>query len=152
MDMEEIEQFEHLLTRLAPLFGANEPACITPIEWDLTPAQRDCLWTIAGCENCTLPELRERLALRPGVVSELVDSLARAGLVLRVADERDRRAVRLTLTTQGQALYTAHQAAWRARLRRFASRLNERQRDATRDALETITEVLREAEQTETTT
>ncbi len=59
---------------------------------------------LRGREPVTLGTLAERLQLRHHSTVELVDRLARRGLVARTADERDRRTVRVELTAAGGAI------------------------------------------------
>jgi DNA-binding MarR family transcriptional regulator len=55
----------------------------------------------------TLNELAETLYITPSTASRTVDDLVRKGLVERRQDPVDRRAIRLSLTPPGQALYEA---------------------------------------------
>jgi DNA-binding MarR family transcriptional regulator len=55
----------------------------------------------------TLNELAESLYVTPSTASRTVDDLVRKGLVERRQDLADRRAIRLSLTPPGQALYEA---------------------------------------------
>jgi DNA-binding MarR family transcriptional regulator len=55
----------------------------------------------------TLNELAETLYITPSTASRTVDDLVRKGLVERRQDPADRRAIRLSLTLPGQALYEA---------------------------------------------
>jgi len=55
----------------------------------------------------TLNDLAETLYITPSTASRTVDDLVRKGLVERRQDPADRRAIRLSLTPQGQALYEA---------------------------------------------
>jgi len=49
-------------------------------------------------------EIAQRLRLTPSSVTQAVDHLVKAGYVTREQDEKDRRAVRLRLTTEGEQL------------------------------------------------
>lgn len=59
---------------------------------------------LRGRQAVTLGTLAERLQLRHHSTVELVDRLARRGLVARIADQRDRRTVRVELTRAGEAI------------------------------------------------
>jgi DNA-binding MarR family transcriptional regulator len=59
---------------------------------------------LQGRQPVTLGTLAERLQLRHHSTVELVDRLARRGLVARIMDQRDRRAVRVELTRAGEAI------------------------------------------------
>ncbi len=59
---------------------------------------------LRGREPVTLGTLAERLQLRHHSTVELVDRLARRGLVARITDERDRRTVRVELSAAGESI------------------------------------------------
>lgn len=68
----------------------------------LSLAQYSALRAIRRRENMRLADLAEAMVHRAPDASRLIDRLVRLGFVLRQADEGDRRAVRLCLTTRGQ--------------------------------------------------
>ena len=73
----------------------------------LTPQQHQALLAIkgfAGADEVTVSELAERLILRHHSVVELVDRLARLGLVRRTSDPEDHRRVLVSLTTKAERL------------------------------------------------
>ena len=73
----------------------------------LTPQQHQALLAIkgfAGADEVTVSELAERLILRHHSVVELVDRLARLGLVRRLSDPEDNRRVLVSLTTKAERL------------------------------------------------
>jgi len=73
----------------------------------LTPQQHQALLAIkgfAGADEVTVSELAERLILRHHSVVELVDRLARLGLVRRRSDSEDQRRVLVSLTTKAERL------------------------------------------------
>jgi DNA-binding MarR family transcriptional regulator len=73
----------------------------------LTPGQARALRVLAhapGCEGdaaMRLSDLAEQLHIAPRSATTVVDSLEQAGLVTRVPDATDRRAVRIVLTAAG---------------------------------------------------
>lgn len=67
-----------------------------PQLWALTILDRE--------PGLSLSELSERLFAHPSTVSGIVDRLASKGAVSRVADEVDRRGIRLSLTRAGRSL------------------------------------------------
>ena len=64
----------------------------------LTPAEVELLRLVAGRPDLTVREAADALHLAGNTVSTLVGDLAERGLLDRRRDERDRRAVRLTVT------------------------------------------------------
>lgn len=70
---------------------------------DLTPAQSEALGIIADHGPLALKDLGDMLVCDSGTSpSRIVDRLVTAALVERNVDERDRRHVRLTATSQGR--------------------------------------------------
>lgn len=60
------------------------------------------LATIADTPDITVSQLGQALSIHVSTTSNLLDKLARAGLVVRLRGEEDRRVVRLRLTDQGR--------------------------------------------------
>ena len=71
-------------------------------EAGLGTAQRQLLMRIRENPRVTTGEIAERVGISRSAVTQLVDSLVAQDLVQRVADENDRRVVRLTLTKKSQ--------------------------------------------------
>ena len=62
-------------------------------------------------DGLTLGEVSARMMVTNGNVTGLATRLEAEGLVARRVDPQDRRAVRLTLTTEGQAVFDTQSAA-----------------------------------------
>jgi DNA-binding MarR family transcriptional regulator len=73
----------------------------------LSVAQCYSLEAIGTQEQLTLNELADSLYITPSTASRTIEELVRKELVERCQDPDDRRAVSLTLTAQGQALFKA---------------------------------------------
>ncbi len=70
---------------------------------DISMREYDVLYTLAKCrEPLRLAELNRHVLLSQPALSRMVDRLVERGLVLREADPRDGRGVRLSLTTAGR--------------------------------------------------
>ncbi len=69
---------------------------------DVSPAQASMLATIEKLVKPTLGDLAKAEQIQPPSVTRLVQSLVDASLCTRTVDERDRRAQRVELTTQGR--------------------------------------------------
>ena len=77
-------------------------------EHSLSMREYDVLYTLSKCdEPARMGELRGGVLLSQPALSRLVDRLASRGLVERVGDEADGRAVRVTLTAAGAELQRA---------------------------------------------
>ncbi len=68
----------------------------------LTATQRLALVEIADAGPLRLHELAERQDVSAPTASRTVDALVRAGLVARVEDQRDRRAVQIDVSRHGR--------------------------------------------------
>jgi DNA-binding MarR family transcriptional regulator len=72
---------------------------------DISMKEYDVLYTLSKCpEPIRLTDLNQHVLLSQPALSRLVDRLAARGLVQRIADSRDLRIVRLSLTEDGRAL------------------------------------------------
>lgn len=86
---------EELRARFAPLMTG------TSLPPDLTMRQLHVLLTIANVDGVTVHELSERFDISTPTASGLVDRLADKSLIIKVADESDRRIRRLEMTQKG---------------------------------------------------
>lgn len=88
----------------------------------LSPQQYQLLLALKGFPGrdwATVRELAERLQLRHHSVVELLNRAQGQGLVQRVPDPHDRRAVRVELTTDGNEILARLSALHRDELRRM---------------------------------
>ena len=77
-------------------------------EHGVSMREYDVLYTLAKCEApARMGELQGGVLLSQPALSRLVDRLEARGLVARVSDQADGRAVRVTLTTEGRRLQQA---------------------------------------------
>ena len=93
------------------------------------PAQLRVLTIIEGNRHTNMSRLAEALEVVPSSASRLCDRLEATGLLRRVADPRDRREVRLVLTSSA---------------RRLLDDLRERRRDALTTVLDRMTPAARQ--------
>lgn len=75
----------------------------------LTPSKARALAFLARSPGANLKALAEALEVQPMSVLRVVDDLEAQGMVTRAPDPRDRRALRLTLTAEGEA---ANRCIW----------------------------------------
>ncbi|MEW2014592.1 MarR family transcriptional regulator [Rhodococcus sp. NPDC076796] len=75
----------------------------------LTESRVAVLWTLSFRGPSTQQSLAEALAVTPRNISGLVDALETHGYIERVAHPSDRRAVLVTLTSNGEAVMTRMQ-------------------------------------------
>jgi DNA-binding MarR family transcriptional regulator len=68
----------------------------------LSPAQASALSSVRRHGSPTLGELASLEQVQPPTMTRLVANLAEAGMVRRVADRKDRRSARVTITPAGE--------------------------------------------------
>lgn len=78
---------------------------LTHIDGNLSPSQREVLFTIARRGPMRLSELAANEGLNPTMVSRIVSHLEAAELVTRSSDGVDARVVHLTATDKGKTLW-----------------------------------------------
>ena len=76
----------------------------------MTATQRLALFELGEGGSLRLNDLADLMGVSPPTASRAVDALHELGLVERVPDERDRRALRIDLTTAGQELLADRKA------------------------------------------
>jgi len=91
--------------------------------WDLSPHQARALGVVGRAEGLRLSALAEGLRIAPRSATEVVDGLAGRGLVERVPDPTDRRAVLVQLTDEGRRVQAEVSAARAADARAALGRI-----------------------------
>jgi DNA-binding MarR family transcriptional regulator len=100
----------HLVTEAYLLVRERFEPALRPL--GLHPRHFGALSVLATEQPCAQSHVAERLAVSAPVAFEIVDEMARAGLVRRTRNPDDRRAYALTLTGNGRArLAAAHAEA-----------------------------------------
>jgi len=100
--MSPIEELRYLVLALQREGNRQLTEALRPL--GLTPAQSEVLRVLAQFGELTLIELGERLVCETGSPSRLVKGMVSAGLVQKIPSEVDRRAVLLSLTSNGNSL------------------------------------------------
>lgn len=94
--LETLQKFRLIIGSVRQHSRALEAAC------GIGGTQVWMLATIADKPDITVSQLGQALSIHVSTASNLLDKLARAGLVERVRGEEDRRVVRLRLTDKGR--------------------------------------------------
>lgn len=94
--LETLQKFRLIIGAVRQHSRALETSC------GIGGAQIWMLATIADTPDINVSELSQALSVHVSTASNLLDKLARAGLVERIPDEEDRRVVRLRLTDKGR--------------------------------------------------
>ena len=79
--------------------------------WGLSPHQARALRVVARSEPTRMGVVAEHQRIAPRSATEVLDGLQERGLVRRLADPADRRAVLVELTDEGRALLAEVDAA-----------------------------------------
>lgn len=108
-------------------------------EYGLTTEQFTVLAAVKGSGGPLRPvDLAFVMERGPNSVSMLIDRMVKAGLVTRTRDRKDRRAVKVTLTSKGEnALGPATPAGWEL-VQKVLSPLSEKEKHALAGLLETV--------------
>ena len=115
--------------------------------WEKLPMARvEILQRLSDEPGLRVNDIAERHRLAKNTVSQLVQQLVAAGMVDRVTDERDRRAVVLALTDAGRDHLAQWQQAHERRFARALDRLPEADRRAVLAALPALTRLVDELE------
>jgi DNA-binding MarR family transcriptional regulator len=92
---------------------------------ELSDAQYGVLFCLRDADCLPAGEIALAADISPATATEMLEGLARAGLVERFRSERDRRVVLSRLTTRGRELVEArraeHEPRWRAAMARFST-------------------------------
>jgi DNA-binding MarR family transcriptional regulator len=91
--------------------------------------------------NC---RLAESAGIAPATATRMVDALAARGLVTRVEDATDRRAVAIALTDSGRVALAAKLKEYDVARRKIASALDEDEQRVAADLLRRLAEVIEE--------
>lgn len=79
--------------------------------WDLSPHHARALRVVGDLDHPRLGTVAERLRIAPRSATEVIDALEERGLVERVPDVSDRRAICVALTTHGREVLAEVNAA-----------------------------------------
>lgn len=127
----------HLTTRLKRLGDAGSMQLAAGLD---LPFSHLCTLFILDTSDHELAvhELADRLGLSVAATGRAVDSLVRAGMVVRREDEHDRRVKRISLADAGNRLIERLSKAQQEPLRTFAGLLTDRERTDLYNALAPI--------------
>ena len=110
-----------LIVRAARSLRGRWRAVLEP--WDLSPHQARALGVVGRGAGMRLSAVAEALRIAPRSATEVVDGLAERGLVERVPDPTDRRAVLVRITAAGSRMQAEVAAARAADAQQALSRL-----------------------------
>lgn len=99
MDAENVTRLRRVIARLARLLNA------APVSENLTPTQASVLGLVAHRGPVGMTELADIEGLNPTMLSRVVAKLVDDGLVVRLPDPADQRAVQLLATDPGREVH-----------------------------------------------
>lgn len=107
---EELEEFTpYLMNRIIARYNKGVEAALK--EAGVSVAQMRALAVLAEGGPCTISELSVLTVIKQSTLSRTLDTMERAGLILRQAQDGDSRYRMISLTAEGRAAY---EAAWPA--------------------------------------
>ena len=104
----------------------------------LTESQSELLWLVGRQPGISVSAAAAELGLVPNTASTLVSKLVGNGLLIRTADETDRRACQLRLAEPTQQIVDASRAARRVLLSEVLDELDDDQIDSLAKGLEVL--------------
>lgn len=117
-----------------------------PEENDLTIAQTKCLFVVGSAETFKMSDIAARLNITLSGATNLVDKLVKMGLLVRKADETDRRIVLIALTSKGKNVVDRHMQARKKSFEIILNKLSAEKRKELIEAFSGIHKILAEAE------
>jgi len=136
-DIEAVRSFSRFYTRFLGLLEDRL------LDSPLTLAEARVLWEIGHAAGVTARDLGALLGLDKGLLSRLLKSLERQGLVRAERDGRDRRLRRLELTQEGQGQLGDLEERSRRQIAGALEGLGARERSRLVRAMRTVQELLR---------
>ncbi|GAA3674035.1 hypothetical protein GCM10023081_10480 [Arthrobacter ginkgonis] len=122
-------QLRPLLTRVYQMVRRRSPG------WDISAAQSSVLTTLMDRGALRMGELAVIEGVRMPTATSVVARLVKLGLVERIADPQDRRAVLVGITARGSAQISELVAERNARFAELLARLSDEERRLLRAAV-----------------
>ncbi len=113
----------------------------------ITPGQINALLVLYLHDNLTMGKLSQEIYLAESAATRLVNRLVNLNLVKRRGDEKDRRVVRVTLTSYGRQLSSLVFERRSFRFNNLAQRLSQSERENLVVSLQAVMRVFEEMEQ-----
>ncbi|WP_444921622.1 MarR family winged helix-turn-helix transcriptional regulator [Microbulbifer sp. CnH-101-G] len=137
-----IEITSRLLERLSSLLRSEGRGLLS--EYGLQPVQLEALHYLSQCNRYsnTPIAVAEYLRQTKGTVSQTLKVLEKKQLIVKTADQKDKRVSHMTLTTQGQAIVsTLFPSPW---LKAALASMPEAQQEATEESLRKLLQTIQQ--------
>lgn len=102
---------------------------------NLPPAQGIVLRIVARQDNLSIKEIAEIMRVSGSAITQLVDSLVKAGFLMREVNPRDRRTLRISLTDDGRSKLEEFKKFHRENLGQVLSPLSDQDLETFRNLL-----------------
>lgn len=119
------------MSKLAPELAGH-------LEKSLTIDQFFVLRILSQRGSCTVSELANEHKVNPAAITAMMDRLSKNDLIIRERDEKDRRTVNISLSTQGRQVFNLSEAKRKQMFKQYFSKLEQEEMKL----LVTITEKL----------
>jgi DNA-binding MarR family transcriptional regulator len=106
------DSITHLLRQVMKLH--RQSIHLLTRDFDVHPGQPPLLRHLAEKDGQSQKDLAALMQIAPATLTVMLKRMEKAGLVKRLADERDQRVIRVYLTEQGREAHTAVREALRA--------------------------------------
>ncbi len=97
---------------------------------------------IAENPNAVMKDVSDFLGITPPSVTVLINNLAKTGQIKRIADKKDRRAIRLALTPKGKESLKKKEKNIKIRIRKILAKLSSEERKNLITILKKLPEIL----------
>jgi len=144
MDRPFVQAIQELFPRVMRYLQAEEVRELTGL--GVTPGQINALLVLYFADNLTMGELATEMYLTESACTRLVDRLVKLYLVRRRDDEKDRRVVRVSLTSYGRQLAELVNSRRQHRFSELAKGLSEEEQDGLIASLRAILRVFKQQE------
>lgn len=136
--------FQEIFPKLMRYLEAEEVRELTGL--GITPGQVNALLILYMHDDLTMGELSSEIYLAESAATRLVDRLVKMNLVKRKGDEKDRRVVRVYLTSYGRQLANLVFQRRSFRFRNLAERITPDEREQLITSVKAVLRVFEEME------
>ncbi|MEA1959815.1 MAG: MarR family transcriptional regulator [Bacillota bacterium] len=111
---------------------------LSPADCSVPPAQAIVLHIVASHESLSIKGIAELLQVSSSAATQMVDTLVKSGLLLREADAKDRRTLKIRLTDLGESKFVELRKLKLNSIGQTLSPLSDQELKTFRDLLWTI--------------
>jgi DNA-binding MarR family transcriptional regulator len=130
------KEVQHLLDRISKNNQAFEQACVA--FFGVTGGQGDVLLSLSIDDTLRMNELSKAAGVDNSTMTRMIDQLVEKGLVIRQADAKDRRLVRIGLTDSGKKMHEDLAGALAGFYKDSLDNIQENEREVIIQSLETL--------------